>query len=48
MFESDEEDYYRPIRIGNAFSNDYVAYESNADKDKTLSSEDYLDKLNHF
>ena len=36
LFESDEKDYYKPIRIGDAFSNNYVEYENNADKDKKL------------
>ena len=29
MYESDKEDYYKPIRIGNVFSNNYIEYESN-------------------
>ena len=37
LLESDNEDYYKPIRIGNAFSSNYIEYESNGDKDKTLS-----------
>ena len=41
MFES-EEDYYKPVRTGNAFSSNYIEYESNGDKDKMLI-EDYLD-----
>ena len=44
LFESDEKDYYKPIRTGNAFSNNYVEYESNADKDKMISIEEY-DKI---
>ena len=36
LFESDEEDYYKPIRTGNAFSNNYIEYESKRDKDKML------------
>ena len=30
-------DFYKPIRTGNAFSSNYIKYESNGDKDKTLS-----------
>ena len=28
-YESYKEDYYKPIRIGNAFSSNYIKYESN-------------------
>ena len=28
LYESDEKDYYKPIRIGNAFSSCYIEYES--------------------
>ena len=43
LYESDKEDYYRLIRTGNAFSSNYIEYESNGDKDKTLFIDDYLD-----
>ena len=36
LFES-EEGCYEPLRIGSAFDNNYIEYESNGDKDKTLS-----------
>ena len=29
-----DEYYYKPIRIGNAFSRNYIEYQSNGDKDK--------------
>ena len=48
LSESDEEDYYKLIRIGNAFSSNYVEYESNVDKDKTLSIKDYADKIKPY
>ena len=31
------EDHYKPIRIGNAFSSNYIEYKRNVDKDKSLS-----------
>ena len=40
-----EKDYYQPIRTGNAFSSNYIEYESDGDKDKILSVKDYLDKI---
>ena len=32
-----EEDYCKPVRVGNFYSNDYIEYESNGDRNKTLS-----------
>ena len=48
MFKLDEKDYYKPIKIRNAFSNNYIEYESNADKDRTLSIEEYLDIIRPY
>ena len=45
LYESDKEDDYKPIRIGNAFSSNYIEYESNGDKDKILFIDDYLDRI---
>ena len=44
LFESDEDDYYKPIRTGNAFSSNYIEYESNGDKNKSLSVKEYRNK----
>ena len=35
LFESVKEDYYKPIRTGNAFSSNYSQYERNGDKIQT-------------
>ena len=48
LFESDEKVYYKLIRTCNAFSNNYVEYESNADKNKMLLSQEYLDKIRPY
>ena len=37
-----KEDNYKPVRIGNAFSNNYIEYKSSGDKDKTLAIKDCL------
>ena len=44
-FSLNKEDYYKPIRTGNAFSSNYIEYENNGDKEKMLSIEDHLDKI---
>ena len=41
-------DYYKPIRNGNAFSSNYIEYESNGDKNKSLSIKEYLDKVKTY
>ena len=48
MFEPDNEDYYEPVRIINAFNNNYIEHESNGDIDKTLSIKEYLDKITAY
>ena len=45
LFESDEEDYHKLIRIGNAFSENYIEYESNGDQEKLSSIKKYLNKI---
>ena len=37
LFEHQEEDYYISVSAGNFWSNNYIEYESNGDRYKTLS-----------
>lgn len=37
-----EKSYYKPIRVGNFYSIYYLEYESNDDRDKNLSIEEYI------
>ena len=48
MYESDKEDYYKPMRTCNVFKSNYIEYESNGNKDKSLSTEEYLDKIRYL
>ena len=43
-----EEDYYKPIKILNAFDDNFVEYESNGEKGKTLSVKEYIDKIKPY
>ena len=43
-----EEEYHKPIKIVNAFDDNYIGYESNEDKDKMVSIEKYLDKIEPY
>ena len=48
LFELDEESYYEPVRIGNAFSSNYIEYENNGDKDKHYQLKTYLHKIRPY
>ena len=45
LFEHQEEDYYKLVRVGDFWSNNYIEYESKGDRNKTLSVEEYLNKI---
>ena len=46
LFEhEDEENYYKAVRVSNFWSNNSIEYESNDDKNQTLSVEEYLNKI---
>ena len=43
LFEHEEEEnLYTPVTVRNFWSNNYIEYESNGDRNKTLSVEEYL------
>ena len=43
--EKEEENYYKPVRVSNFWSNNYIDYESNGDRNKTPLAGEYLDKI---
>ena len=45
MFDEINDDYYKPILVKRFFNEGYKEYESRGDKDKTLSIEQYLNKI---
>ena len=48
LYDYIDEDHYKPIRINNAFENNYIEYDSNGDINKNLSIEDYLDVIRPY
>ena len=42
LFEYEEKDYYRPLILYNFWRNNYIEYESNSDRNKTLTVEKYV------
>ena len=48
LFESEKEGYYKLARIRNPFGNSYVEYESDGNKNKTLSVKEYLKEIRPY
>ena len=48
FLDQEKEDYYKPVREGNFLSKNYVEYESNGDRNKTLSLEEYFNKVSQY
>ena len=49
LFEQQEEkDYYKPKRVSNFWDNNYIEYESNGDKNRNLSLDKYLNKIEPY
>ena len=46
--EKEEQNYLKSVRVNNFWSNNYIEYESNGDRNKTLSAEEYLDKIRPY
>ena len=43
-----EDDYYKLTRVGNLWYNNYIEYESNSDKNRNLSLDEYLNKIKPY
>ena len=43
--EKEEENYCKPVRASNFWSNNHIEYESNCNKNKTLSVREYLNEI---
>ena len=48
LFEQEKEDYYKLARVVNFWSKNYIEYESNWDRNKTVSIEEYLSKIKPY
>ena len=48
LFEQEEEDYYKPVRLGDFYRNHYIVYESNGYRNKALSIEEYLNEIKSY
>ena len=43
-----EENCHKPVAVNNFWRNNYIEYKSIDDRNKTLSVEDYLDKIRQY
>ena len=43
-----EEENYKPERVNNFWSNNYIEYKSNGDKNKILSVKEYINKIRSY
>ena len=49
VFEHEEEEnYYKPVRVTNFWSNNYTEYESKGDRNRALSVQEYLNKVRPY
>ena len=48
ILEHEKVDYYKPVSISSLWSNNYIEYESNGDRIKTLSVKEYLNKIRPY
>ena len=46
--EKEEENYYKPVRVSNFWSNNYIEYEDNGDRNKTLSVKECSNKVSPY
>ena len=44
----EEENSHKPVRVSNFWSNNYTEYESNSDRSKPLSTEEFLNKISQY
>ena len=43
-----EDDYYKPVIVGYSQNNNYIKYESNGDRNRTLSVKEYLNEVKPY
>ena len=49
LFEQQqEEDYYKPKRVSNFWNDNYIEYESNGDRNRNLSPDEYHNNIKPY
>ena len=47
-YQKEKENYYKPVKVNNIWSDNYNEYKSNGNKNRILSIEEYLDKIRAY
>ena len=47
-FKYEEKHYHKPVTVNNFWSNNYIEYESDSDRNKRQSFEEYLNKVRPY
>ena len=45
LLKFENKDWYKPIRVGNFYSNNYIEFEGNGDRNQNLLIEEHLNKI---
>ena len=48
LVDHEKKYYYKTLRVGNLWRNNYIEYKSHGNRNKTLSVEEYLDKIKPY
>ena len=46
--QGENEYYHKPVRVSNFWSNNYIEYKNNSDRNKALSVEEYLNEIRPY
>ena len=48
LWKKKEKNCYKPVRVNNFWSNNYIEYKSNSNENRILSVEEYHDKIRWY
>ena len=48
LFEQEDGNYFKSVRVVNFYGNNYIDYESKGNKNKSLSIKEYLDEITPY
>ena len=48
LFEQQQQDYYQRKRVSNFWNNNYIAYKSNGARNRNLSLDEYINKIEPY
>ena len=48
LYKPEKDNYYKPVRVNNFYSNNYIEYASNGDRNKTAWIKEYFDEIKPY